>query len=61
VVGATGASVDGVDSQGAVYLFSEANGVWTQTQELTSDDALADGDFGSAVALEGETLFVGAD
>ncbi|HEX5313796.1 MAG TPA: hypothetical protein VFX38_02675 [Gammaproteobacteria bacterium] len=42
----------------AVYVFAHSGGTWTQTQELTPDDA-ADVGFGVSVALDGSTAIVG--
>lgn len=53
----------GVD-QGAVYVFSRApsaNGsTWSEGQKLTAGDGAAFDLFGSALALDGDTLLVGA-
>ena len=50
------------NSAGAVYLYGTTDGgtTWTLTQSLTPTDIEAGSAFGSAVALAGETLFVGA-
>jgi hypothetical protein len=47
-------------SQGVVFIFTQANGVWTQSQKLTSDDGATDDAFGYGVALSANTLAVGA-
>jgi hypothetical protein len=60
VVGANGATVGGNAAQGAVYVFTESNGTWTQTQKLTADDGAAFDNFGLSVALKGSTLLVGS-
>ncbi|MGH8427539.1 MAG: hypothetical protein ACRES7_06095 [Gammaproteobacteria bacterium] len=46
---------------GAAYVFTESNGVWTQTQKLTANDGTSGANFGDAVALHGNTAFIGAD
>lgn len=43
-------------NQGAVYVFTEANGTWTQTQEL--DGGVPDQLFGHALALSGSEALV---
>jgi FG-GAP repeat len=43
-----------------VTVFRLEAGAWTQEAELTADDATPDDDFGYAVALDGDTLAVGA-
>src|SRR6476646_8028769 len=53
VVGANGATVGGNAAQGALYVFTESNGTWTQTQKLTANDGAAYDNFGLSVALEG--------
>ena len=60
VVGANGATVGGNAAQGAVYVFTESNGAWTQTQKLTADDGAAFDNFGLSVALKGSTILVGS-
>jgi hypothetical protein len=46
--------------QGAVYVFTESGGTWTETQKLTADDGLPNTYFGYAIAVSGSTLIVGA-
>ncbi|WP_287129155.1 FG-GAP-like repeat-containing protein [Candidatus Cyanaurora vandensis] len=59
-VGAYQGDVNGSISQGAVYVFVRNSTVWSQQQKLTASDGTAGDYFGSAVALSGETLAVGA-
>ncbi|HEY2568164.1 MAG TPA: hypothetical protein VGI25_02465, partial [Candidatus Udaeobacter sp.] len=60
VVGANGATVGTNAAQGAVYVFTESNGTWNQTQKLTADDGAAFDNFGLSVALKGSTILVGS-
>ena len=60
VVGANGATVGGNAAQGAVYVFTESNGTWTQTQKLTANDGAAYDNFGLSVALKGSTILIGS-
>jgi hypothetical protein len=60
VVAANGATVGGNPAQGAVYVFTESNGTWTQTQKLTANDGAAYDNFGLSVALQGTTVLVGS-
>jgi hypothetical protein len=60
VVGANGATVGGNAAQGAVYVFTESNGTWTQTQKLTANDGGAYDNFGLSIALKGSTILVGS-
>jgi hypothetical protein len=55
-VGSTGEG----GSTGAAYVFERQAGAWTQTARLTASDASVGADFGSAVALDGDRLVVGA-
>ena len=55
---AIGADAD--DEKGSVYVFERSGDSWVQTAKLTASDG-AEGDFfGSSLALNGETLAVGA-
>ncbi len=45
---------------GAVYVFSESNGIWSEVQELKAGDGQKGDYFGKAIALDGATAFVGA-
>lgn len=59
VVGAPKTAQRGVGA-GAVYVFERVGGVWQETARLTASD-VADGDhFGWDVALDGDTIIVGA-
>ena len=60
VVGAHSAGVDGKDDQGAVYVFSRSGGTWNEQQKLVVDDGAEFDQFGSSVAVDGNTVVVGA-
>ena len=60
LVGAPYHQVGSNAEQGAVYVYTETNGTWSQTAELTASDGAAYDDFGWAVALSGSTALVGA-
>ncbi len=63
VVGAGGADGGGTD-QGAAYVFSRDQGgagVWGQVKRLVPDDPQNGDGFGFAVAVDGDTIVVGAD
>jgi len=55
VVGAYGCGVGG-----AAYVFEFADGFWYQRAKLVATDATADDWFGMAVAIDGDTVVVGA-
>lgn len=57
-VGASGADDNGTDS-GAVYVFDIATG--TELAKLLPSDGVAEARFGQALALDGQTLLVGAE
>ena len=59
VVGAPRDAVGSNANQGSAYVYVRANGVWTFQQKLTASDGIANDEFGYAVAVEGETVFVG--
>ncbi len=46
--------------EGAAYVYTETNGNWSQTAELTASDGAASDVFGTSVALSGSTALVGA-
>lgn len=62
-VGAPAASINGLQHQGAVYVFTESGATWTQTQKLTTTDVcdtFGNAGFGFSVAISGTTALVGA-
>jgi hypothetical protein len=46
--------------RGAAYVFARSAGVWTEQAELTASDPDVNDFFGSAVAVEGVAVVVGA-
>ncbi|MCH7995200.1 MAG: FG-GAP repeat protein, partial [Planctomycetes bacterium] len=62
VVGARKRDIAGRTDQGAVYVFrrDELTGEWAYQQELTAFDRAAGDLFGSAVAIDGDWIVVGA-
>jgi uncharacterized protein (TIGR03437 family) len=60
VAGAFAANLNGKDNQGAAYVFTRTNGVWSFQQKLTGNDGAANDQFGAAVAVSGNTLIAGA-
>ncbi len=45
---------------GAVYVFTRTAGIWSEQAYLTASDAAEDDQFGYDIALDGDTLAVGA-
>jgi hypothetical protein len=60
LIGAIGATINGNSSQGAVYVFKQNQGVWSQTQKLVANDGTANSNFGQALAVSGSTALIGA-
>ncbi len=61
VIGAPGATSGETPGVGAAYVFVLSGGAWTQQAELNSSDGVGADNFGSAVAVSGGTVVVGAD
>ena len=47
-------------NKGAAYIFTEVSGVWKHVAKLTADDGAANDEFGISVAVDGDTIVVGA-
>jgi hypothetical protein len=60
VVGAYGAHYDDQAMRGALYVFNQVDGSWTQTQQLVADDGDVGDQLGMSVALSGSTLLASA-
>ena len=59
VVGAVEEDTGGSNA-GAAYVFTRSGTTWTQQQKLVASDAAVDDYFGKHVAIEGDTIAVGA-
>jgi hypothetical protein len=60
VVGARLADTPAGDNAGAVYVYERINTTWTRQAKLFASDARPGDFFGSAVAIAGDTMVVGA-
>lgn len=60
VVGAYLAEINGNAHQGAAYVYEKIGGAWVETQKLTASDGQKQDSFGSAVAVEEDTIMVSA-
>jgi hypothetical protein len=60
LVGAPSASVGADQYQGRAYAFVRSGSTWSWQQTLTASDGVAGNEFGSSVALSGDTAVVGA-
>ena len=49
-----------ITDSGAAYVFTKVSGVWSQAAKLTASDGAANDEFGVSVAIEGDTVVVGA-
>jgi len=61
VVGAFTATVNGVTSQGAAYVFTKSAGTWSENQKLVASDGGLFDNFGASVALDRNIIVVGAN
>jgi hypothetical protein len=61
LVGARGDEVGVNSGRGSAYVFTRSGSTWTQQTKLTAADGAADDQFGTSVALEGDTALVGAN
>lgn len=59
-IGAANDDAPGASDRGSAYVFTRANGGWTQQAKLLASDGVAFDVFGSSIALDGERLVVGA-
>ncbi len=48
-------------SESAYVFVKDAAGVWTEQQKLTASDGVLDDHFGVSVAIDGDTVVIGAD
>ncbi|MBI5431838.1 MAG: FG-GAP repeat protein [Planctomycetes bacterium] len=60
VVGAPSRDPAGLSNAGAAFVYQRIATVWTHVATLTPSDAAASDAFGSSLALDGDTLIVGA-
>lgn len=60
VVGAANRTLDDGTETGAAFVFERVGGTWTQTAELVPPEPYDDAQFGTAVAVAGDLLVVGA-
>ena len=60
VVGASALVGTGSQTQGAAYVFTKTNGLWSQQQKLTAFDGADNNHFGLAVGISGNTAAVGS-
>ena len=56
----TDAGGDTIGNAGSAYVFTKVSGVWSQVAKLSAFDAATGDEFGYSVAVDGETVVVGA-
>jgi len=54
-------ALEDASSQGAAYVYVLNQGAWAFEQKLTASDGAADDEFGSALAISGDRIVVGAN
>jgi len=59
VVGAPDKTVGSNSEQGVAYVFVRSGTTWTQQQQLTASDGVANDDFGYSVSVNGDTAVIG--
>ena len=52
---------DGGSSSGSAYVYTRSGTTWTQQQKLVASDASASAGFGGSVAIDGDTIVIGAN
>jgi hypothetical protein len=60
LIGADGATIGDNGTQGAVYVFTESGGTWTEGQKLVASDGGPGDIFGYSIAFDGTTAMIGA-
>jgi len=60
LVGAWKDNIDANAKQGSVYVFTRSGSTWNQQAKLTASDGAAGDQFGTSLALSGDTAVVGA-
>ncbi|MGQ0553772.1 MAG: FG-GAP repeat protein [Planctomycetota bacterium] len=58
--GVNGSQANGIGTSGAAYVFVRTGGVWSQQAYLKASNTGSGDNFGNAVAIEGDTIVVGA-
>jgi len=59
LIGAWSITIDGNQSQGAAYVFSNAGDSWSETQKLVASDGAANDEFSVSVAVANDTALIG--
>jgi len=60
LIGAPGDNIGASANRGSAYVFTRSGTTWTQQANLTGADGTMDDEFGTSVALSGDTALIGA-
>jgi lipopolysaccharide export system protein LptA len=60
LISASEQEVDGDANQGSTFVFTRTGNVWTEVRKLNSSDTTATTFFGRAIAIDGDTIMIGA-
>src|SRR5213078_1796627 len=60
VVGSPLSDVNGATDQGVVYVYTFENNAWTPQAKLIAPDGNSESQFGYTLAIDGDTIVVGA-
>ena len=60
VVGARGADGNGITNRGSASVYTRTGNTWTMQAKLTASDGAMDDQFGRSVAMDGDTVVIGA-
>jgi hypothetical protein len=61
IVGAPTDDIAGNASQGSAYIFEHDGHTWVQRAKLTAEDGFPQDNFGTSVAIHGDTVVIGAE
>jgi hypothetical protein len=61
IVGAPSDDVAGNAGQGSAYIFEHDGNTWVQQAKLTAEDGFPQDNFGTSVAIYGDTVVIGAE
>ncbi|MBP9664959.1 MAG: VCBS repeat-containing protein, partial [Pyrinomonadaceae bacterium] len=60
VVGASLDDAPGQTNQGSAYIFTRSGTEWSEQQKIVAADGLKDDEFGNSLAIQGNTVVIGA-
>lgn len=60
IIGASGDDIVSNSGQGSAYIYVKTGNTWIQQAKLTANDGAAGDAFGDSVAIDGDTVIIGA-